>query len=1075
MLSDEQARKEAIDPSLSAIVQAPAGSGKTEILTQRFLRLLLTVDSPEQVVALTFTRKAAFEMQARILKTLQTNQAVLTRDKALDWQLLNNPNRLRVTTLDSLCQSLTQAMPLQDKHVPYATVTDTPNKLYWKAARACINHALATPDYQKAITVLLEHLDNRTDTLLSLLTEQLAKRDQWLTPIYQARLQDKTHLEAALKKIEQHAIHQFKQALPAEYTAPLMQLASKVAHLENYPDSPRSPLKFWCTLDAFDSQHASALASLLLTTQKKFRKSFDHHVGLKRDSCAPQEYKTLKAESKALLEALKETPGFLDALLRVRALPKPTYPIEQWEPLQALLTLLPLLAGHLHLIFQATQSTDFTGVTHQALDALGAEEAPTDLALYLDYNIQHLLVDEFQDTSIQQFDLITRITRGFEPGDGRTLFVVGDPMQSIYRFRAAEVGLFLKAQQQGIGTVKLKPLYLDSNFRSNAPLVNWVNQHFSNLFPAFDDLKSGAVSFHSANPTRDLDNACDNTHIKAFEYEHTQAEATAIAELSEQLLATHPEETIAILVRARGQLPTITKALDARHLTYQGLDTDLISSLPHVKDIWSMTKALLMPTHRLAWLSLLRSPWCGLTLPDLHLIANHAPHAAIPIALDDPHCIQQLSQTGQIRINFVYNILKKALTNRHQDPLTTWIQNTLKALHLNAILTSDEIAMLEPFWDKLEQFEQDGLLSELALFEQEFNQLYAKKVQSARLQLMTIHKSKGLEFDSVILPGLGRRAPAPDKPLLRWLTLPSEASDDLILISPLNAAHNDRSDLYDYLGELDAEKNKYEQQRLLYVAATRAKKRLYLFDNSTSIIQNTFRASLKNYPFEPMVTEQLTESITSEYPKRTYLPDDFYTETKLTTPAIKPNPPSVLPELTPARALGIITHELLEWMCTHHPKTLEEIPWNLTTPALEALDLPKVDFEAAQQQIKTWVTTLFNHPRGQWIIQEHVNEHCEYALLVFENNRVNTRVIDRLFEDNGIYWIIDFKTGQNTPEQHRNHYTQLNHYAKYMAEHTHLPIHCGVYYLEDADWIEWAWESKSKSTTPYEPLLMKET
>src|ERR1035438_729797 len=90
-------------------------------------------------------------------------------------------------------------------------------------------------------------------------------------------------------------------------------------------------------------------------------------------------------------------------------------------------------------------------------------------ALRLDYQIRHLLVDEFQDTSVSQYALLERLTAGWERGDGRTLFAVGDPMQSIYRFREAMVGLFLKACEEGIGDVTLEPLRLSANFRSGGP------------------------------------------------------------------------------------------------------------------------------------------------------------------------------------------------------------------------------------------------------------------------------------------------------------------------------------------------------------------------------------------------------------------------------------------------------------------------------------------------------------------------------------------------------------------------------------------------------------------------------
>src|SRR5207253_3724806 len=116
--------------------------------------------------------------------------------------------------------------------------------------------------------------------------------------------------------------------------------------------------------------------------------------------------------------------------------------------------------AQLKLVFQARGQVDFTEVAQRALLALGKEGEPTDLALALDYRIRHLLIDEFQDTSISQYELVARLTEGWEAGDGRTLFAVGDPMQSIYRFREAEVGLFLEARRGGIGTVELEQIEL---------------------------------------------------------------------------------------------------------------------------------------------------------------------------------------------------------------------------------------------------------------------------------------------------------------------------------------------------------------------------------------------------------------------------------------------------------------------------------------------------------------------------------------------------------------------------------------------------------------------------------------
>lgn len=1072
MLNDSHQRSQATDPRQSFIVQAPAGSGKTEILTQRYLRLLSTVSAPEQIIALTFTRKAANEMRERILHAMQQVAAgaqatsehqqktyayaldALSRDKALDWQLLEQPGRLRIITIDSLCQTLTRAIPLQDKQIHYAQISDNPRRHYLSAATACLAFAIEQEDYHHAIKTLLAHLDNQQDNLLSLFTELLSKRDQWLTSLYQAKTQDKALYEQAIHWIEQHELARFRQTIPQATADELTRLAQQMALIENQPDSPRYPLRNWMCFDQLDGRMATSLGALILTSQNSLRKAFDHHVGLKRGECTDQEYNELKAASKLLLAELEALPDCLDALLRIKNLPAPHYDPEQWAVLQALFTLLPVLAAHLSLVFSENDEVDFTAISQQALQALGDDDLPTDLALYLDNRIHHILVDEFQDTSIQQYQLLEKLVHGWLPDDGKTLFIVGDPMQSIYRFRAAEVGLFLRARRQGIGEVNLIPLELSCNFRSTATLVDWVNEQFKAIFPVLDDIESGAVSFHTSVNVKPSDG---NSLVKAFQYSTREQEAQAIVGLISDELQTNPNDKIAILVRSRSQLVDIVRILRQQDIPFQGVDIDLLANLPHLRDVWSLTQALLMPANRLVWLALLRSPWCGLTLADLHCIANHEKSKSIYVALSQLERITELSDNGRVRARFIYTILHAALAMRHQQSLVDWITMVLQQLHLTSVLTDTEQDDLEQYWLLLERFEKDGQIPDMALFKDEFNKLYSQKVVPSRLQIMTIHKSKGLEFDCVILPGLSSKSSSMDTPLLRWLKLPTQEQGELLLLSPMKAAHHEQCVLYDYLGKLDAQKNNYELQRLFYVAVTRAKKRLYLFDRSETARQGSFRSLLSNQEFivanDP--SDEPSAPSDGEVPCIYHLPDTYYqTPLELATEHASSSALVVNTNNTP-RLIGITAHELLQWICNNHPASIEDVPWELANHSLKTMGLDATELQDAHELLKQQLTQLFNDRIGQWLLKAHNEERNEYEMLTSIEGEVATRIIDRTFSEHGIRWIIDFKTGREDNKTQAHHRQQVNEYAKLLATRTEEPIHCGVYYLSSGTWVNW--------------------
>ncbi len=168
--------------------------------------------------------------------------------------------------------------------------------------------------------------------------------------------------------------------------------------------------------------------------------------------------------------------GQVAALQRLRELPAPDHDSD--AVVRALARLLKLAAAELWLVFREAGEVDFGELAARAIAALGDEMDPTELGLRLDYRIRHLLVDEFQDTSPTQIELLQRLTAGWQPGDGRTLFAVGDPMQSIYRFRKADVGLFLNVATRGIGALRLTPLRLSRNNRSCPEVVDWINACF---------------------------------------------------------------------------------------------------------------------------------------------------------------------------------------------------------------------------------------------------------------------------------------------------------------------------------------------------------------------------------------------------------------------------------------------------------------------------------------------------------------------------------------------------------------------------------------------------------------------
>ena len=380
-------------------------------------------------------------------------------------------------------------------------------------------------------------------------------------------------------------------------------------------------------------------------------------------------------------------------------MPEERYTDDQWEVLGAILELLPRAAAQLKLVFAERGETDFTEIAQGAVRALGTPDNPTDLLLALDTRIKHILVDEFQDTSYSQYELLEKLTSGWERDDGRTLFVVGDPMQSIYRFREAKVALFLQAWERGIGGtpaqagVQFERLTLTTNFRSQAGLVDWYNASFPHILPREADTASGAVPYSPATPHHD---PLPSSAVTWHHASSRKSEAERIVDLVREASSSTPS-TKAILVRNRLALAEIVPALKAAGIRYRAIEIEHLGEKQVVQDLYALTRALLHPGDRIAWLSLLRAPWLALPLAKLLEFAGEEKNRFKTVweLIKDDLFLSDFSR-----------ILAPAVANRDRGSLRDRVEGAWLALGGPAcVADKTELEDAERYLDELEKLE----------------------------------------------------------------------------------------------------------------------------------------------------------------------------------------------------------------------------------------------------------------------------------------------------------------------------------------------------------------------------------
>ncbi|MFL6565156.1 MAG: UvrD-helicase domain-containing protein [Burkholderiales bacterium] len=977
-LPDAAAREAALDPRRSFIVQAPAGSGKTELLVRRFLKLLATVERPEEILAITFTRKAAAEMRKRVLEA--TPEA-----KELG-------QRLRIQTIDALCASLTRQMPVLARFGAQPELVQDARPYYREAALRTLKDL--SPDAER----LLAHLDNNLGTAVWLLSSMLAKRDQWLRTTGASRSRDQLEASFALER------------------ARILAAARKL-----HPNASVEMANEW------------------LTKEKEWR----------RRPAAPA--------------ALVATRGLRETLIALQEMPPERYTDYQWEVLEAILRLLPHAAAHLKVVFGERGEADFTEVAQGAVRALGRPEAPTDLLLALDYRVKHILVDEFQDTSMSQWELLTLLTSGWTAGDGRTLFLVGDPMQSIYRFREAQVALFLLAREKGLGSVKLEAITLSTNFRSQKNLIAFFNASFSRILPQEADAASGAVPYSPAAPHPDkktLGGEAATWHALP----EREAEAQRVVELVRET-----KDRAAILVRKRDALADIVPALKAAGIRFRAIEIEHLGEKQVVQDLYALTRALSHLGDRIAWLAVLRAPWVGLSLHDLHEIAARDRHATI----------WELIQENE-RLDKFRAILRPAIASRGRGSLRERVEGVWLALGGPACVASTtDLEDAEIYLDELESLELAGELEDLAALDESLRQLYALPDLEATdddLQIMTIHKAKGLEFGTVIVPGLDKGPGRSDTPLFLF----RERSSG-VLLAPMRESGAEEDLAYRYLRNLEVEAEDLEAARLLYVAATRAENRLHLLACTKCDDDGLPRAPAprsllaRAWPLaEAHYARMVPEQLAMDFMHAPRAP--FTTLTRLALDVERvPVPPGARWAAPPeesgeeriefswagetARHVGTVVHRWLQRIAEDELRGWDAARVSSLEKSfardLQRRGVPPAELERSAASVALALRNTLADERGRWILGPHGLARSEYRMRVHGPEGRRTYVMDRIFRDrDGRLWVVDFKTSRHEGaaveaflDQERTRYAaQLEAYAAALggaSRGLYFPLHAG--------------------------------
>lgn len=1016
-MDDNKTRTLALGPG-SFIVEAPAGSGKTELLTQRFLYLISKSVSPNNILAVTFTNKAASEMKHRIVSYIRGEQdpksditkkiieiikkEINITDNSID-KLVSN---LNIMTIDALANKICQQKPLMSKYASNATITENIDHLLNEA----INEIFTNTEYINILSDISQILSVTTSELESYFLSLLKTRDTWIYDIFETYNEDRS----------------FEKYIQSEEEELLARLNKYFNFTKNFVIKDKN---IWIEIiQNIYTKNGDIRKKITLTFLDKAKQDLLFDL--------------IKKERIPVYDEI----AYIEYFFKIKS-------TQNDDLLKSINQILKLLIAELKIVFSKNNEIDFVEINQNAIYSLFDEYGDTNLNHKLSTQFDHILVDEFQDINHIQLRLFELLTKSW--GQGQTFFCVGDPMQSIYKFRKAEVSLFLQAITNGIAQTKLEHLKLKVNNRSEPQLITWFNKVFSSIFSKENDLDLGAIKFSKSETNSE---SKSNGEINYFNFINNDNYDDCEAELIAQEIINSKYNRIAIIARSRSHLRPIISYLKKNYQKQIQLTAIEIESLyDHqcIQDILNLTLALNDFSNRISWIGLLRSPLCGLTLEELSILFEENHDEYIYVLLKN-YQNKKLTEATKKRIEFFLKIITESLdlTNK-----TKW-GDLLKSTWEN--LSGDSTLLNESDYILINQFinivdENESLINEP-------NKLiaYIKNKRTSdiskldkRVEFLTIHKSKGLEFDHVIIPGLNKKPKNNETKVILF----DYKCDEGRSYYSINTSNTEVApSLYEYHKLKEKIRDEKELQRLLYVACTRAISRIDLIsslDRSKQPIKNTL-LSLIWFDFKNAEQINITpKKIQTSASNKNFRILDIEKYIKIKADKNISQDSVFLEESNNDNKftlIGNISHLIAELI---HKNILSK--QNISSFIFDFLNkinnISNIDKKFIENELEIITKNIYTKKDANFITQKFISDESELSISSLISDEIKTIRIDRTFIKDNTRWIIDYKyvfEDKDMNKEALKHREQLKHYSTFFDD---KKINLAIYFLKQGSLI----------------------